>query len=126
MPSNLVLHALQSFSCILCLCATFLIFYIDLSGFPRWLSSKDSACSAGNKGDVGSIPGSARSPRGGNDNPLQFLPEKSHGQRSLADYSLKGHKESAVTGRAEHVDLSVYICIYIYTNTHTHMLFSCV
>ena len=38
--------------------------------------------------DTGLIPGSGRSPGGGNGNPLRcsFL-EKSHGQRSLADYS---------------------------------------
>ena len=37
---------------------------------PRWLSGKESACNAG---DVGSIPGSGRSPGGGgNGNPLQY------------------------------------------------------
>ena len=38
---------------------------------PRWLSGKESACSAGDAGDWGSIPGSGRSPGGGNGNPLQ-------------------------------------------------------
>ena len=33
---------------------------------------KESACSAGDTGDVGSIPGSGRSPGEGNDNPLQY------------------------------------------------------
>ena len=37
---------------------------------------KESVCSEGDTGDVGSIPGLGR-----------FLPEKSHGQRSLAGYS---------------------------------------
>ena len=37
--------------------------------------------------DVGSIPGSGRSPGEENSNPLQFLPGESHGQRSLAGYS---------------------------------------
>ena len=36
-------------------------------GLPRWLSSKEYACSAG---DTGSIPGSGRSPGGGH--PLQY------------------------------------------------------
>ena len=41
-----------------------------------------------NAGDMGSIPGLERSPGGGNGNPLPvFLPGKSHGQRSLVDYS---------------------------------------
>ena len=51
-------------------------------------------------GDVGSIHGLGRSLGGGKwpTNPV-CLPEKSHGQRSLAGYSLKGHKESDMTER---------------------------
>ena len=63
---------------------------------------KESACNAG---DLGSIPGSGRSPGEGNGNPLQysclewlpipiFLLREFHGQSSLADYSPWGHKES--------------------------------
>ena len=37
--------------------------------------------------DVGSIPGSGRFPGGGHDNPLQFLPGDSHGQKTLVGYS---------------------------------------
>ena len=33
---------------------------------------KESACKAGDSGDSGSIPGSARSPGGGNGNPPQY------------------------------------------------------
>ena len=51
-----------------------------------------------NAGDMGSIPGWGRSPGEGNDNLPQYsMPGKSHGQRSLAGYSLWGHKESDVT-----------------------------
>ena len=47
------------------------------------LAVKNPLTKAGDVGDVGSIPGSGRSPRGGNGNPLQyFLPGESHGQRS--------------------------------------------
>ena len=44
--------------------------------------------SPANAGDVGSIPGSGRSPGEGNGdhNPV-FLPSKFHGQRSLVGYS---------------------------------------
>ena len=51
--------------------------------------------------DAGSIPGLAVSPGGGYGNPLQysfffftpvFLPEDSHGLRSLVGYSPWGHK----------------------------------
>ena len=46
-----------------------------------------------NAGDIGSIPGSGRSPGEGNGNPLQyFLPGKSYGQRSPVGYSPWCHK----------------------------------
>jgi len=49
-------------------------------------------------GDVGWIPGSGRSPRGGNGKPTPvFLPGESHGQRSLLGYSPWGRKESDMT-----------------------------
>ena len=38
-------------------------------GFPGGLDSKEPACDSG---DVGSIPGSGRSPGEGNGNPLQY------------------------------------------------------
>ena len=38
-------------------------------GLPRWLSGKESAWNAR---EAGSIPGSGRSPREGNGNPLQY------------------------------------------------------
>ena len=44
---------------------------------------------------LGLIPGSGRSPAGGNSNPLQYsCLENSHGQRSLVGYSTKGCKKS--------------------------------
>ena len=39
-------------------------------GCPRWLIGKESAANGRDTGDVGSIPGSGRSPREGNGNPL--------------------------------------------------------
>ena len=41
-------------------------------GFPQWLSSKESACNAGDTRDLGSIPGLGRSPGGRYGNPLQY------------------------------------------------------
>ena len=63
---------------------------------------KNPPASAGDVGDVGSIlgliPGSGRSPRGGNGNPLQYsLSGKSHRKRSLEGYSPQGHKEWDMT-----------------------------
>ena len=40
------------------------------SSLNRWLSGKESSCSAGDKGEVRSIPGLGRSPEG-NSNPFQ-------------------------------------------------------
>ena len=64
---------------------------------PHWFSGKESVCNAG---DTGLIPESGRSPGEGNGNPLQYSclkKKKSHEQRSLAGYSLWGHKESDMT-----------------------------
>ena len=41
-------------------------------GFPGSTVVKNPPASAGDVGDVGSIPGSGRSPGGGNGNPLQY------------------------------------------------------
>ena len=45
---------------------------VCLTGLPRWLSSKESTCSAGVSDDAGLIPESGRSPGGGHGNPLQY------------------------------------------------------
>ena len=66
----------------------------SVCGLPYGSDGKESACNAG---DLGSIPGSGRSPGEGNSNPLVFLPGESHGQRGLAGYSLWDHKELDTT-----------------------------
>ena len=59
---------------------------------------KDPPASAGGIRDVGSIPGSGRSPGGGHGNPLQYsCLEKVHEQRRLAEYSPEGPKELDMT-----------------------------
>ena len=70
----------------------------------------------GNSGDVGSIPGSRRSPRGGNGHPLVFLPGKSHGQRSLMGHSPWGHTDRGAW--------QATLCL-THTHTHTHSLSAC-
>ena len=73
----------------------FLMKYKILQVFPGGLDSKESTWVAG---DLGSIPVLGRSTGGGQGNPLQcFCLEYPHGQRSLADYSPWGHKESDMT-----------------------------
>ena len=57
-------------------------------GFPDGSVGKESAYNAGDTGGMGSVPASGRSPGGGHGNPTPvFLPEKSHGQRSLVGNS---------------------------------------
>ena len=64
-------------------------------GSPGGSDSKESTCNAG---DLDLIPELGRSPGGGHCNPLQYsCLENPHGQRSLAGYSLWGHKESVTT-----------------------------
>ena len=53
-------------------------------GFPGGSDGKESACSAR---DLGSIPGSRRSPGEGE----VLLPGESHGHRNLAGYRPWGH-----------------------------------
>ena len=61
----------------------------QLGFLAQWLNNPPA-----NAGDEGSIfSGLERSPGEGISNSLQlFLPRKSHGQRSLAAYSVWGHK----------------------------------
>ena len=73
---------------------THIFTYIHM-GFPGGTVVKNLPASAGDAGDLGSVPGWGRSPGGGNDNltPV-FLPGESHGQRSLVGYSPWRHEES--------------------------------
>ena len=74
--------------------------------FPGGSVVKNPPANAGDARDVDSIPGSGRSPGGGNGNLLRYsCLENSNGQRSLVGYSPRGHTESDTT---EH------------TLTHTH------
>ena len=65
--------------------------------------SKESACRAGDAGNMSSIPGLGRSPWKGACQPTPvFLPAESHGQRSLAGCSPRGRKELDMTEATEH------------------------
>ena len=59
----------------------------------QWLSSKESACNAGN---LGSIPGE------GNGFPLHFLPGTFHGQSNVTGYNPRGYKESDMIEQHTH------------------------
>ena len=59
---------------------------------------KESACNAGDAGDVSLIPGSGRSTGEGHGKPLQYSSlENPHGQSSLAGCSPWGRKEMGMT-----------------------------
>ena len=62
-------------------------------GLPRWLSDKESTCQGGG---VSLIPGSARSPREGNGNPLQYS--------CLENSTDRGVTQATVHGVAKEMD----------------------
>ena len=69
-----------------------------LEGFPGGSAVKNPPANAGDTGDLGLIPGPGRSPGEGNGNSHQYSCLKNpHGQRSLVDYGLWGHRESDMT-----------------------------
>ena len=72
--------------------------------FPSGSVGKEFACNAGDTGDMGSIPGLARSPGGENGNPLQYscLENPMHRALNLTGYSPWGHKESDTTEACMH------------------------
>ena len=72
---------------------------------------KNPPAGAGDVRDVGSIPRLGRSPGGGHGHPLQYsCLENPHGQRSLADCSPRGRKESDTTAVTEHACMSQHLC----------------
>ena len=75
----------------------FLMKYKILQVFPDGSDGKKSTWFAG---DLGLIPVLGRPTGGGQGNPLQYsCLENPHGQRSLADFSPRGCKESDMTER---------------------------
>ena len=61
-------------------------------------SGEESACNAEDLRDVGSIPGSRRSPGGGNGNPLQYSYLETLTDRGAwAGGGPRGHKEADMT-----------------------------
>ena len=70
-------------------------------GFPDGSAGKEPACSAGDTGDVGSIPGSGRFPGKGNGNPLQYSCLENPGDRG-AWWAPWGRKELDMTEQLVH------------------------
>ena len=90
-------------------------------GFSGDSVSKESTC---NVGDLGSIPGLGRPPRGGHGNPLQYsCLENPQGQKSLAGYRPWDHKESDITEQlSTDLDIrTVRFLVYFFTHPHTFL-----
>ena len=68
------------------------------AGLPQWLSGKESACNAGDIRAVGWIPGSGRSPGGGNGNPLQYSCQENPMDREVWQATVHSVAESDTTG----------------------------
>ena len=68
---------------------------------PWWLSSKESACSAGD-GHVGLIPGSGRSSGGGYGNPLQYFCQENPMDRGAWPATVHGVTQRECTGHSKH------------------------
>ena len=79
-----------------------ILFIYEIMGFPDGSVGKESVCSAGDTGDVGSIPGLGRSPGEGNNDPLQYSCLENLMDRGDCR-ALWGHKES---NRTEQLTLS--------------------
>ena len=81
---------------------------------PPWLSSKESSCNAGDVEDSSSIPGSGRSPRGGNGNLLQYS--------CLENPMDRGAWQATVHRVARsQIQLSDWVHTHSHRHTHTHM-----
>ena len=76
-------------------------------GFPKWLSGKESACKAG---DTRLIPGSGRSPGGGNGNSLQYSYLESSMDRGAWWATVHGIAESDMNEQlSRHAHISDFI-----------------
>ena len=95
-------------------------FFVDVIhylGFPGGSVVKNMPADAG---DEDSIPGSGRSPEGGNGNPLQYSCLGPHEQRSLAGYSPWGHQKVKHNWETEHAHTSsLLLTLYVGFSTQT-------
>ena len=86
------------------------------NGLPRWLSGKESPASGRDTGDIGLIPGSGRSPGGGNGNPLQYSCLGNPMDRGVWQVKSMGSQKSQTwLGGWAHMQAGVYqnICFHV-------------
>ena len=94
-------------SFLVCPCCSLPVAQIRLAWLPSRLKQQRICYNAG---DLGSVPGSGRSPGEGWQPTPVFLPGESHGRRSLAGYSSWGPKESDTTNTFTFSLLSYKLC----------------
>ena len=82
----------------------------DHVGLPRWLSSKESACKAG---DPGLIPGSGRFPREGNGNPLQYSCLENPMDRGPWQATVHGTAKSGTRLKRLSMHAFCILCIFV-------------
>ena len=94
-----------------------------LSGCPRDLAGKESTCNAGDTGDAGSIPGSGRSPGGGNGNPLQYSCLKNLTHRGVWQARIHGVAKSRtqLSTHALFQTCMKFFIMLIEGHTYTHI-----
>jgi len=87
----------------------------DIEGFPGGSVGKESTCSAGDAGDIGSVPGSGRSPGWEQGNPLPYSCLENPMDRRAWRATGYGASESDTTEATKHAGthkiLSVVPCI---------------
>jgi len=101
---------------------------------PRWCHGKESTCQCRRHGSRGFDPWAGQIPRSKEWQPTPvFLPEKFHGQRSLAGYSPWSHRVSDTTERLSthrnigyrclfESQLLILLCMYLEVKLLGHMI----
>ena len=82
-------------------------------GVPGGSAVKNLLASAGNTRDVGSIPGSGRSPGEGNGYPLQYSCLETSMKRGFWQATVHGVTESDMTECAQCMSIRVCVCVCV-------------
>ena len=95
---------------------------------PHCLGGKQSACSAGDAGDMGSIPGSGKSSGGGNGNPLQYSCQENPMDRGACWIQSVGSRRVEYGWATEHAHIgenkeNLLLVLMIYYTLYFDLMF---